>query len=100
MDVQAVLSVMTRNRAMGGRAWTGLSHGDERVRRAFALWANSVYGMVTYWATGQRTQHGRSRMQVNAIGGVRCPDFAALGGAALDRAAVAFDGIVRGGGST
>ena len=97
---QAVLSVMTRSGAMGGRAWTGLSHGDERVKKAFALWANSVYGMVTYWATGQRTQHGRSTMQVNAIRGVKCPDFAALGGAALDRAAAAFDGIVGGGGGS
>lgn len=85
---------MTRNAAMGGRAWTGLSHGDERVKKAFALWANSVYGMVTYWATGQRTQHGRSTMQVNAIRNVKCPDFAALGDAALDRAAADFDSIV------
>ena len=95
---QAVVSVTTRSGAMGGSAWTGLSHDDERVKKAFALWANSVYGMVTYWATGQRTQHGRSRMQVNAIGGVRCPDFAALGDAALDRAAGDFDIIVGEGG--
>ena len=92
---QSVLSVMTANAVMGGSAWTGLSHPDKRVMKAFSLWANSIYGIITYWATGQRTQHGRSRMQIKALHGTKCPKFDALGGGVLDRAALDFDGIAR-----
>ena len=92
---QSVLSVMTPNGVVGGRAWTGLFHPDKRVRMAFALWANSIYGIITYWATGQRTQHGRSTMQIKAMRGTTCPKFDALDDNALDRAATDFDGIAR-----
>lgn len=92
---QSVLSVMTANGVMGGSAWTGLSHPDKRVMKAFALWANSIYGIIAYWATGQRTQHGRSRMQIRAMHGTVCPKFDALDDGALDRAAMDFDGIAR-----
>ena len=92
---QSVLSVMTASNVMGGRAWTGLTHRDKRVMKAFALWANSIYGIITYWATGQRTQHGRSTMQIKAMHGTMCPRFDRLGGGSLDKAASAFDGIAR-----
>ena len=92
---QSVLSVMTASNVMGGRAWTGLTHKDKRVMKAFVLWANSIYGIITYWATGQRTQHGRSTMQIKAMHGTMCPRFDRLGGGSLDKAASAFDGIVR-----
>ena len=92
---QSVLSVMTRNDAMGGSAWTGLDHSDKRVLKAFSLWANSIYGIITYWATGQRTQPGRSRMQIKAIHSTRCPRFDVLDDAILDRAASNFDCIAQ-----
>ena len=92
---QSVLSVMTRNDAMGGSAWTGLNHSDKRVLKAFALWANSIYGIITYWATGQRTQPGRSRMQIKAIHSTRCPRFDVLDDTILDRAASDFDCIAQ-----
>ena len=75
---QALVAAVTDGAVMGGRAWTSLKHGDGDVLKAFALWANSIYGIVTYWALGSRTQQGRSSMQVNAIKKVPCPDFASL----------------------
>ena len=92
---QTVLSVMTHNNAMGGSAWTGLSHTDKRVLKAFALWANSIYGIITYWATGQRTHSGRSRMQIKAIRDTHCPRFDGLDSSTLDRAASNFDAIAQ-----
>ena len=85
---QALVAAVTDGAVMGGRAWTSLKHGDGDVLKAFALWANSIYGMVTYWALGQRTQQGRSSMQINAIKKVRCPDFASL---KVGKAAKRFD---------
>ena len=75
---QALVAAVTDGAVMGCRAWTSLKHEDGDVLKAFALWANSIYGMVTYWALGSRTQQGRSSMQINAIKKVMCPDFAAL----------------------
>ena len=80
---------------MGGVSWAGLSHSDARVMKAFALWANSIYGMVSYWATGQRTQPGRSIMLIKAITRSKCPMFDKFDSNVLDRAALDFDGIAR-----
>ena len=90
---QSVLSITTNAPILGGVSWAGLSHADVRVRKAFALWANSIYGMVSYWATGQRTQPGRSIMQIKAISQARCPRFDRFDEKTLDRIGLDFDGI-------
>lgn len=91
---QAMVAVITKREVMGGSAWVGLKHSDKRVMKAFALWANSIFGMVTYWANGQRSQQdARSRMQVGAIGSMECPNFALLDDAMLDKAAARFDRV-------
>lgn len=92
---QSALAVMTPSRVMGGAAWTGLGHTDKRVLKAFALWANSIYGIITYWATGLRTQPGRTTIQIKAMHGTRCPRLDALDSDTLDRAASDFDGIAK-----
>lgn len=92
---QSVLSMTTKTPILGGVSWAGLSHPDVRVKKAFALWANSIYGMVSYWATGQRTQPGRSIMLIRAISQAKCPNLDRLDKNVLDRAASDFDGIAR-----
>ena len=89
---QAMVAVMTRRGVMGGSAWVGLKHDDERVMKAFALWANSIFGMVVYWANGQRSQQdARSRMQIGAVKKVQCPNFTLFSDDALNEAAKIFD---------
>ena len=88
---QALLAAMTKNDAMGGRAWTVLQYKDHRVCKAFMLWANSTLGMIVHWTRGQRTQSGRSTAQVKALGKIPCPRLDALGGPALDWVAARFD---------
>lgn len=90
---QSLLSATTKTPILGGVSWAGLRHADERVMKAFALWSNSIYGMVAYWATGQRTQPGRSIMQIRAIKLAKCPRFDKFNKTVLDRAASDFDGI-------
>lgn len=90
-NTQAIVAATTRHMAMGGRAWTSLGHGHIAVRKAFALWANSTYGMVVHWTRGQRTHSGRSTLQVNAIKKLPCPDLDRFDDAVLEKAAAEFD---------
>lgn len=87
-NTQSVVAATTKHDVMGGSAWTSLSHDDIRIQKVFALWSNSIFGMLIHWTRGSRTHSGRSRMQVRAISKVPCPDFTAFD---LDRAAAEFD---------
>ncbi len=86
-----VVAAMTAQAAMGGNMWISLQHEDSRVLKAFALWANSIYGMLVYWSRGSRTHPGRSMLEVRAMKKVPCPDFGRFGDDALDGAAAEFD---------
>ena len=88
---QALLTAMTQRPAMGGSSWTTLGHKDVRVQKAFALWANSTFGMVVHWTQGQRTHTGRSRTQIGSLKQIPCPRLDRLNDATLNQAADDFD---------
>lgn len=90
---QSLLAASTTYPVFGGTAWTTLTHEDTRVEKAFALWANSSLGLMVHWTRGQRSQRGRSRVQVNAIKKMPCPDLAALDEEVLKEAAHQFDSL-------
>jgi len=73
---QAFVAAMTESEIVDGKAWASLRREDCSILKAFALWANSIYGMVTYWANGSRTHQGRSMIRVRAMHKVQCSDFA------------------------
>ncbi len=83
---QALVSATTRLPVLGGRAWTSLQPSSVEVACAFVLWANSIFGLVTHWTQGQRTQVGRSTTQVDAIKSIPCPDLSQLDSLSLERA--------------
>ena len=87
---QALLAATTKERVMGGRAWTALSHKDERVLKAAALWINSTFGLMLHWTQGQRTQIGRSSTQVGAIEVMPFPRLDNLDNTSLKRASESF----------
>lgn len=88
---QALVVAATTAPVMGGRSWTALGHADERVLKAFALWANSTLGSLLHWSVGQRTQAGRSTTQVRALRRIPVPLLNGLESRALDAAAREFD---------
>ncbi len=88
---QCLLVASTKRPALGGRSWTTLDHRDKRVLKAFVLWANSTFGMVTHWTQGQRTHSGRSTSQVGAIKITPCPQLDFLNDDQLEQAVAAFD---------
>ena len=80
---QALLAASARDDVLGGSAWTTLRIGDARIRKAFALWANSVLGFIVHWTRGQRTQKGRSTTQIGALRQIPVPNLARLPAAKL-----------------
>ena len=83
---QSLLCASTRFDVYGGRAWTSLISTEKDLKFAFALWGNSILGLISHWSQGQRTQGGRSSTQVNAIKSVPCPNLLKLSAARLERA--------------
>ncbi len=88
---QALLAATTNHDAMGGSSWTALLHNDIRVCKCFALWANSIFGMLIHWTRGQRTHSGRSRTQIGALSKMPCPRLNELGEDDLNYATKKFD---------
>ena len=88
---QALLAASSVAPLMGGRAWTTLAHSDPRVKRACALWVNSIFGMVVHWTQGQRTHAGRSTAQIDALKQIPAPRLDLLDAAALERATALFE---------
>lgn len=92
---QALLVASTHRPAMGGRAWTTLGHHDLRILKAFALWANSTFGLLVHWSRGQRTHPGRSTTQIRALKQIPVPFLDKLDSTTLDMAQQAFDELSR-----
>ena len=72
---QKILVAVTDELTLGGAAWAALRGGNETVRLAFAVWANSVFGFVNHWTVAQRQQTGRSQLHIGDIRRAPCPDF-------------------------
>ena len=88
---QVLLAATGAYRGMGGRAWTSLQHEDQRVCKAFALWANSTLGFLVHWTQGQRTQSGRATTQMKALTNIPCPRLDKIPETQLECAAQVFD---------
>jgi hypothetical protein len=67
---------MTSEPMMGGRSWTSLSHHDASVRKAIAIWLNSILGMLIRLGYAQTTQPGRTTFGVKAMPDFPIPNFA------------------------
>ena len=87
---QSLLCATTRFEVQGGRAWTSLVSKRNDLRLAFALWGNSILGLISHWSIGQRTQGGRSTTQINAIKSIPCPNLAKLSAPSIQRATEDF----------
>ena len=92
---QALLVATTEHRVMGGRAWTALLHDDRNFLRAFALWANSTFGLIVHWTQGGKQQPGRALTQVGTIRTMPVPDLARLPPGRLEEASREFDRLKR-----
>lgn len=94
-NAQSIVAASTKQSVMGGRSWISLQHDDLRIKKAFALYANSIYGMVVHWTRGSRTDPGRATIQVGGIKKLPCPNFAVFDDEVLDMAANEYDNLCK-----
>ena len=75
---QSLLVAKTNRERHGGRAWNALQGLTDATGACVALFFNSVFGAFAMRAYGQSPQQGpRGNVQVGAIPGLPCPNFAA-----------------------
>ena len=87
---QALLVANTNRERHGGSAWNALQGLSDETGACVALFFNSVFGALVMRAYGKSPQQGpRARIQVGAIAGLPCPNFAANSDAARKARAIA-----------
>ena len=88
---QPLAAAFTERESIGGTAWPNVIFDDERFDYAFALWANSTLGLLSYWWRANRQQDGRGRTTIRAAESLPILDLRALTDAQLAEAERVFD---------
>ena len=88
---QPLAVAFTESVSLGGRAWPNVIFDDERFDYAFAVWANSTLGLLSYWWRSNRQQDGRGITTIRAAESLPILDLRALTDAQLAEAERVFD---------
>ncbi len=64
---QPLAVAFTEQRSAGGRAWPTVRFNDPMHDFAFAIWANSTLGMVSYWWHSNLQVAGRGDMTIRSV---------------------------------
>ena len=88
---QPLAVAFTSRVSIGGTVWPNINFEDQRFDCAFAVWANSTLGLLSYWWNSSRQQSGRGRMTRQLIPLLPVLDFRALSDAQLAAAESIFN---------
>ena len=88
---QPLAAAFTERESIGGTAWPNVIFNDERFDCAFAVWANSTLGLLSYWWRANRQQDGRGRTTIRAAEALPILDLRALTDEQLAEAERVFD---------
>ena len=88
---QPLAAAFTERESIGGTAWPNVIFNDERFDCAFAVWANSTLGLLSYWWRANRQQDGRGRTTIRAAESLPILNLRALTDAQLAEAERVFD---------
>ena len=88
---QPLAASITEQKSIGGTAWPNVLFADSRFDHTFALWCNSLLGLLLYWWFASRQQDGRGRTTILAIESLPVLDFRALSEEQLATAETIFD---------
>lgn len=64
---QRLIVAYTRKKTVGGRAWPNVILNDQKYEKIFAMWGNSVFGIMTYFISSGSQQPGRGIMSLNLL---------------------------------
>ena len=81
----------TEEPSAGGAVWPNITFDDERLDYAFAIWANSTLGLLSYWWRSSRQQSSKARTTIRAAEALPILDLRALTDAQLAEAERVFD---------
>ena len=88
---QPLTAAFTEQKSIGGIAWPNINFEDDRFDYAFALWGNSILGLLSYWWHSNRQQDGRGRTTIRSVETLPVLDFRALSDEQLATAKAIFD---------
>ena len=88
---QPLAAAFTESVSLGGTAWPNVIFDDERFDYAFAIWANSTLGLLSYWWHSSRQQSSKARMTIRAAEALPILDLRALTDEQLAEAERVFD---------
>ena len=91
LNSQSLAACLTRERALGGRAWPNFRLRDERWNEAMAIWSNCTLGLMAFWWTGSRQQQGRAVLTISGLPNLMVLDPRTLPEAKLEQAAAIFE---------
>ena len=74
INSQPLAACLTKNPAIGGRAWPSFILRDPAWEPLVALWLNSTLGLINFWFLGSRQQSGRAILTLTRIENLLVPD--------------------------
>lgn len=88
---QRLIAAYTEEPMLGGTSWPNVILNDPRYEKAFTVWCNSIFGILTYWSVAGAQQAGRGRMSKTAFNSFPVLDFTKLSDSQLDDINEIFD---------
>ncbi len=88
---QPLAAAFTEQKSIGGRAWPNVVFDDPHFDCAFAVWANSTLGLLSYWWHSNRQVSGRGAMTIRMGESLPTLDLRALTHAQLATAETIFN---------
>jgi hypothetical protein len=87
---QATGMQFTRNKTIGGRAWTSILLANVEQEKALVLWGNTTLGLLLHWWHANKQQSGRGNIVITALESLPVLDVTKLSKAQLKKTASIF----------
>ena len=88
---QPLTVAITEQPSAGGPSWPNVIFDDPRFDCAFAIWANSTLGLLSYWWHSNRQQSSKARITIRTAESLPILDLRALTDAQLTEAERVFE---------
>ena len=88
---QRLIVAYTRRKTVGGRSWPNVILNNKDHEKAFTVWFNSIFGVLSYWFFTGSQQNERGSTSRSAIKKIPVPDFDSFGDETIKRLDEVFD---------